>query len=72
VQRDKCADGVRVADRLAHTEISYGPDTITITLTAQITFGGHTCAGPLPPDQVKVHLKEPVGDRKLVDGNAGG
>ena len=67
----QCADQTLTRDRLAEPpKVEYGPDTITISVTAQITRGIHTC-GRRVPDQVVVHLQEPIGNRTLVDGNAG-
>jgi hypothetical protein len=69
VHASRCNDGGSIANQLSSTDIKYGADTITITLTAQITEGVHTCPS-LVGDQVTIHLKEPIGDRKLVDGNS--
>lgn len=65
---DRCASGVRAADRLRPARVVYGQRTVTITLTAELSSGVHTCPAPFS-DNATIHLTEPLGRRALVDGS---
>lgn len=65
---DRCASGVRAADRLRPARVVYGQRTVTITLTAELSGEYHTCPAPFP-DNATIHLTEPLGSRALVDGS---
>lgn len=64
--------GVEPCYVLDHVDVSYGPGAITVTL-----FEGHdasagdvACIEIALLKKVVVHLDEPVGDRRIVDGAA--
>ena len=71
---NRCASGVPVSRRLRTPHISYGSDSITITLDAELSSDFQTCPKPIGPgvNNTTVTLKEPLGDRKLVDGHGSG
>ena len=72
VDDNRCASGVPVSQRLRPPHVSYGSRSVTITLDAEVTSGFHTCPKPMGPgvNNTTVELKEPLGDRKLIDGHA--
>ena len=69
---NRCASGVPVSQRLRPPQVSYGSHSVTITLDAEVTSGFHTCPKPIGPgvNNTTVTLKEPLGDRKLIDGHS--
>ena len=73
VEDDHCAGGVPAAKRLRAPRISYGAATVTITLDAELSGEFQTCPKPIGPgvNTTTIELKEPIGDRRLIDGHAG-
>jgi hypothetical protein len=67
VTERSCTGGKAMGERLLPPTISYLPDTIRVVFSARPLAGGHDCPGN-PPTRVVVELREPVGDRRLVDG----
>lgn len=65
VTRTGCSSGVQGIP--AVRVIDYAASTITITLRIEPAISGGTCEGT-PGVAYRVHLKEPIGTRTLVDG----
>jgi hypothetical protein len=62
-----CSGGPPLDDRLLPPSITYGTDAITVTFLARRLVGGHECLGD-PNFRVVVELREPIGQRRLLDG----
>lgn len=64
-----CASGRSPEGRIAPAAVIYGEDSVTILFgTRPLAGGAQTCqAGP--PAEVSVDLREPIGNRVLLDGS---
>lgn len=70
VMEVNCASGQSSQDRIVGPEISYAADRVVVTFAVRPLPGdAHDCQGN-PATAVTVTLKEPLGDRRLVDGGA--
>ncbi len=67
VNERACTSGQEMGDRLQPPLIDYGPTEVTVLFGARPLLGGHDCPGN-PSTRVEVELREPLGDRRLVDG----
>jgi hypothetical protein len=67
VNERACTGGQEMGARLRPPEIVYGPTTITVLFAVTPLPGNHDCPGN-PSTRVTVELREPLGDRTLVDG----
>jgi hypothetical protein len=63
-----CASGKPMGDRLQPPFIAYGEAEVIVVFGARPQRGGQDCQGN-PPSAVTVDLREPLGDRRLVDGS---
>jgi hypothetical protein len=63
-----CASGQPPDGRIAEPEVSFGLDTITITIGVRRSEGDQNCQGN-PAVPLTVALAEPLGDRTLLDGS---
>lgn len=64
-----CASGRSPRGRIAPPSIAYGETAVTITIGIRPLEGMQTCPG-IPPIPFEIELREPVGDRTLLDGGA--
>lgn len=62
-----CASGRPTGDRLHPPSVTADADNVIIAFTAEPLGGNQTCPGG-PPTPYEVQLREPVGDRTLLDG----
>ena len=63
-----CASGRSPEGRIAPADVTYGEDSVTIIFGTRPLAGAQTCqAGP--PAEVSVDLREPIGNRILLDGS---
>jgi hypothetical protein len=62
-----CNGGTLVVGRMSAPAIIYGPTTVVVTMQVRGLEGAQSCPlGPGTP--LLVHLREPLGDRTLLDG----
>jgi hypothetical protein len=65
-----CLAGEPDADRLLPPSILYTDDAVTVTFTFTEAAGSWGCdETPDPPERVTFELREPLGDRVLLDGS---
>jgi hypothetical protein len=63
-----CTGGQPMGGRLQPPTITYGPDTVVVVFAARPLEGdAFDCPGN-PPTRVVVELREPLGQRELLDG----
>lgn len=62
-----CTGGEPVGLRLLPPTITYTDDAVFVVFSARPARGLTTCQGK-PPTEVVVRLREPLGDRRLLDG----
>ena len=62
-----CTGGQAMGDRLLPPMIRYGAATVVVVFAARPLPGDHDCPGN-PSTAVVVELREPLGDRDLLDG----
>jgi hypothetical protein len=62
-----CTGGKPMAGRLLPPAITYGVEAISVIFAAKPLPGEHDCPGN-PSSRVGVELREPLGDRRLLDG----
>lgn len=66
-ERD-CTGGTSAGDRVYEPEIAYDAETVVVTFWVEpLPSGAYTCPGN-PPTPYEVRLREPLGDRRLLDG----
>jgi hypothetical protein len=66
-----CAGGREIRGILLPPVIEYRADEVVVSLYVEPLPGGaQDCIGS-PPTRVEIHLAEPLGDRRLVDGIGG-
>lgn len=70
VMEVNCASGQSSQDRIVGPEISYAADQVVVTFAVRpLPEEVQDCQGN-PATAVTVTLKEPLGERRLVDGGA--
>jgi hypothetical protein len=67
VMESACASGMPAGDRVVQ-RVSYAASAVTIDIRVKPLGGAQRCQAVLSP--YTVQLREPLGDRKLVDANA--
>ena len=67
VQEATCASGSLATDRI-EIDVSYTSSAVVIDISVRPLDGAHTCQGIETPYTVR--LREPLGDRELLDANA--
>jgi hypothetical protein len=67
VTERSCASGKPMLGRLQPPSIDYAVDAITIVFFARPLRGDQDCPGN-PSTRVTVELREPIGDRRVLDG----
>ena len=71
VQEVACANGSSPVDRMSEPSIQYSDSAVAITVGIRPLTGDVNCLGN-PDVPVTVPLREPLGDRVLVNGGLGG
>jgi len=68
VTETECTSGQAMGARLLPPSMTYGPDSVLVVFAAlpQVNQGFATCPSN-PPSRVLVALREPLGDRRLLD-----
>lgn len=67
VSEAACASGTPATGRM-EIKVSYSPSAVTIDIKVEPLKGDQSCVGVETPYTVK--LREPLGERELVDANA--
>jgi hypothetical protein len=67
VTERSCASGRAPDGRIAPPFVSYGGDSILVVFGVRSLVGGQDCPSN-PAGRVVVELREPLGDRRLLDG----
>ena len=67
ITEQSCASGTSASGRVSDPLIEYGARTVTVTFGVRPLDGAQTCQSN-PPLAIEVTLREPLGDRMLVDG----
>jgi hypothetical protein len=69
VQEIGCASGRAIEGKLLPPVVEYGEDEIVVRLYLEPPEGdAHECPLP-PPTRFEIQLREPIGNRRLVDGS---
>ena len=63
-----CASGRSPEGRIAPPTVIYREDSVTIIFGTRPLAGTQTCQAR-PPAEVSVDLREPIGNRVLLDGS---
>lgn len=66
VHESACASGQTAAGRIRTPSVSYGPDAVEIAITVTPPTGSQDCSSN-PPTPYVVELREPLGDRQILD-----
>lgn len=69
VEEIGCAGGQPPTGRVKEPVVSYTEKTVVVTFFVVPLGGTRTCPGA-PPEPYEVTLREPLGDRTLLDGSA--
>ncbi len=67
VRELSCSSGTPAAGRISEPLVAYGADVVTITFGVAPLTGNQDCPG-VAPSAVVVTLREPLGDRRQLDG----
>jgi hypothetical protein len=67
VTEEECASGQSAEGRIAEPRVLYEPDRILVILAVRPRPGAQTCPSN-PETPYVVRLKEPIGERQLLDG----
>ncbi len=68
VTEQSCASGKGMGARLGPPEITYGETEVLVRFSAVPLVGGQDCPGN-PSSRVVVELREPLGERRLLDAS---
>lgn len=68
VYEQACASGNSPEGRIVRAAVTYLEDSVIVILGTKPLPGPQMCGGPHPPAEFSVELREPLGDRQLLDG----
>ena len=68
VTEQACAGGQSSEGRIVGPDVQYHEEAVTISFGARARGGAQTCPGN-PPTLVRVTLREPLGERQILDAD---
>jgi hypothetical protein len=69
IQERECASGRNPEGRVAEPQVSSAADAVLVTIWVRLAPGPQDCQGN-PTFPLSIDLKEPLGDRRLLDGSS--